>query len=309
VDVNVHPTKREIKFLNPQPVYRAVGRAVETALVEAQKDLIAYAKSSGQGDGPVHEGFKNRPADRVAQSTLTWGQASRGTPEKTTPGIKQDSFVSDLRMESLSPAGLDEKDKTCQSHTQSHTPFHVLGQVLGTYVVAQKENSLVVVDQHAAHERVVYEALKKRHHTLGVQRQDLLVPEVLELTHGEANSLTGILDALSGMGFRIEPFGGTSFVVKSVPALLGGKDLKPLVLAFIETFQEDSSLIEIQDACLISMACHSALRANKQMNHREMVLLLEDLERCDNPLHCPHGRPTIISFDGLQLKRLFKRLV
>jgi DNA mismatch repair protein MutL len=336
VDVNVHPTKREIKFLLPGPVYQAVGLAVGDALVEAQKDLISYAKSAGSGEllahgsslnqnvaqnpGPnrnlsipnekieivrpyesAHEGLKNRPADRVAQSTLAWGRPFLGEAKKTMSGIKQELPGSFQPIESLPEEGLDEKS--------SHTPFHVLGQVLGTYIVAQKENSLVVVDQHAAHERVVYEVLKKRHHTLGVQSQDLLVPEVLELTHGEADCLTAILDALSGMGLRIEPFGGTCFVIKAVPSLLGEKELRPLVLELIETFQEDSRLDEIQDACLVSMACHSALRAHKQMSHPEMVRLLEDLERCDNPLHCPHGRPTIISFDELQLKRLFKRLV
>jgi DNA mismatch repair protein MutL len=344
VDVNVHPTKREIKFLSPQPVYRAVGQAVETALVEAQKDLIAYAKSAKTGDSLVHtstpyqnlgqspeqnrdlsipgreakvarpcefshEGFGDRPAGRVAQSTLNWGQPFLGEAKKTMPGIKNVLPGSAYPTQSLAPAGPDEKSRINQSHHQLHTRFHVLGQVLGTYIVAQKENSLVLVDQHAAHERVVYEALKKRHHTLGVQSQDLLVPEVLDLTHGEADCLTAILDVLSGMGLRIEPFGGTTFVVKAVPVLLGEKELKPLVLELIETSQEDNSLIEIQDACLVSMACHSALRAHKQLNHQEMARLLEDLERCDNPLHCPHGRPTIVSFDGLQLKKLFKRLV
>jgi len=309
VDVNVHPTKREIKFLSPQPVYQAVGRAVEAALVEAQRDLLSYAKSAGPGDSPDPEGFGDRPPDRVAQSTLNWGQASSIQAEKTMPGIKNTQPGSGQKIESLAPASPDEKSKTNQSKTQFQTQFHVLGQVLGTYIVAEKENSLVMVDQHAAHERVVYEALKKRHHTLGVQSQDLLVPEVLELTHGEADSLSAILEALSGMGLRIEPFGGTCFVVKAVPSLLGEKELKPLVLELIETFKEDSRLDEIQDACLVSMACHSALRAHKQMNGQEMVRLLEDLERCDNSLHCPHGRPTIISFDEQQLKKLFKRLV
>jgi DNA mismatch repair protein MutL len=180
---------------------------------------------------------------------------------------------------------------------------------MGTYIVAEKENALVLVDQHAAHERVVYERLKKRHHTLGIQSQNLLVPEVLELTHGEADCLTKILEALNNMGLRIEPFGGTCFVVKAVPPLLEERELKPLVLELVETFQQNSSLTEIQDACLVSMACHSALRANKQMNHQEMVGLLEDLAQCDNSLHCPHGRPTLVSFDEHQLKKLFKRLV
>jgi DNA mismatch repair protein MutL len=337
VDVNVHPTKREIKFLSPQPVYQAVGRAVEAALAAAQQDLVAYAKRAGTGDSPdpgaiLYQKIEQR-ADRVAQSTLDWGQGAGGQSQKTIPGIPADPPEFPQRSEVTQSAKIDQTsdplseicgDEVCtarqsnpqcpvqppaQPPAQPPSQFHVLGQVMGTYIIAEKENALVLVDQHAAHERVVYEGLKKRHHTLGVQSQDLLVPEVLELTHGEADCLTEILEALCGMGLRIEPFGGTCFVVKAVPPLLGERELKPLVLELVETFQQNSSLIEIQDACLVSMACHSALRANKQMNRQEMVGLLEDLAQCDNSLHCPHGRPTLVSFDEHQLKKLFKRLV
>ncbi len=335
VDVNVHPTKREIKFLSPQPVFRAVVRAVEIALLEAQQDSVSYAKSTQPGGFPVHgtgpsqslaqdsefslpggepgpapyvlarEEFGSRSTDRVAQSTLAWGQGSRAEVKTSLPGTNSELPVFSQGVDSWPPVCPDEKRPTGQLESQ----FHVLGQVLGTYIVAEKENCLVLVDQHAAHERVVYETLKKRHHALGVQSQDLLVPEVLELTHGEADSLSAILEALSDMGLRIEPFGGTCFVVKAVPVLLGEKNIKPLVLELIETFRQEGGLNALQDACLISMACHSALRANKQMNRQEMVRLLEDLEECDNPLHCPHGRPSMVSFDELQLKKLFKRLV
>jgi DNA mismatch repair protein MutL len=330
VDVNVHPTKREIKFLLPGPVYQAVGLAVGNALVEAQKDLVSYAKISGPGDSFVHdisldqgavsipggkteiapyalarEQFGNRPTDRVAQSTLAWGQNFRVDAKKTIPGIKNDS-PSAQGVESLIAAGLAKESVDSQLHPQ----FQVLGQVLGTYIVAQKDNSLVLVDQHAAHERVVYEGLKKRHQGLGVQSQELLVPEVLDLSHGEADCLTSMMESLSDMGLRIEPFGGSTFVIKAVPLLLEEKDLKRLVLELVESFMENRVLNENwQDSCLISMACHSALRANRQMNRQEMVCLLEDLEKCDNPLHCPHGRPTLVSFDALQLKKLFKRVV
>jgi len=332
VDVNVHPTKREIKFLLPGPVYQAVGLAVGNALVEAQKDLVSYANISGPGDPLVHdisldqneafsipgakteiapyvlapEQFENRPTDRVAQSTLVWGQDSRVDAKKNPPEIKNDPPGSAQSGEFLLAANQAKESVNSQLHPQ----FQVLGQVLGTYIVAQKDNSLVLVDQHAAHERVVYERLKKRHQGLGVQSQELLVPEVLDLSHGEADCLTSMMERLSDMGLKIEPFGGSTFVIKAVPLLLEEKDLKQLVLELVESFMENDVLNESwQDSCLISMACHSALRANQQMNRQEMVRLLEDLEKCDNPLHCPHGRPTLVSFDELQLKKLFKRVV
>jgi DNA mismatch repair protein MutL len=183
---------------------------------------------------------------------------------------------------------------------------------MGTYIVAEKDNNLVLIDQHAAHERIVYETLKRRHEILGVQSQDLLVPEILDLNHREADLLTGILEDLSDLGLRIEPFGGTSFVIKAIPSLLEDRELKPLVLEIIETLMEEKDLSIKEawlDACLMSMACHRAIRANKSMNTQEMVQLLEDLEGCDNPLHCPHGRPILVSFDSFQLQKLFKRVV
>ena len=189
---------------------------------------------------------------------------------------------------------------------------HVLGQVLGTYIVAEKDNNLVLIDQHAAHERIVYEALKRRHEILGVQSQDLLVPEVLDVTHREADLLTGILEDLSGLGLRIEPFGGTTFVIKAIPSIIEGRELKPLVLEIIETLmgEKDLSIKEKWlDSCLISMACHKAIRANNTINMQEMEQLLEDLEKCENPMHCPHGRPTLVTFDAFQLQKLFKRVV
>ncbi len=360
VDVNVHPSKREIKFLLPGPVYQAVGMAVEKALVAAQENLISYAraqiKSQPASEGspeqtpedsiPVREAgtaapddfsgkqfenrqLGNRQKDQVAQPALEWGPGSGAHAKETVPVLENHLPASVLDRECPQTVDPDKLHTdpcparyTAQSQVkdplqsqarladQFHSQFRVLGQVMGTYIVAEKENTLVLVDQHAAHERVVYEVLKKRHHILGVQSQDLLVSEILDLTNGEADSLNAILEALSGLGLRIEPFGGTTFVVKAVPALLGERELKPLILELIENFRGDQGLNEsLQDACLISMACHSALRANKQMNRQEMERLLEDLEKCENPLHCPHGRPTLVSFDALQLKKLFKRLV
>ena len=310
VDVNVHPSKREIKFLLPGPVYQAVGRAVETALAHAQRDLVSYANINANTatgkESFLPDRFEGQQPDQVAQPALAWGsppvRVGKAISPKTDP-----PYGPGPGMEPLATDGLEKKTRFPNGFDPS---FRVLGQVMGTYIVAEKENNLVLVDQHAAHERVVYDALKKRHNGLEVQSQDLLVPEVLELTHGEADCLESIIEELLRFGLRIEPFGGTTFVVKSVPVLLEGRDLKALVLGIVETFMEERVLNERwQDACLISMACHGAIRANKPMNHSEMVRLLEDLEKCENPLHCPHGRPTFVAFDSVRMEKLFKRVV
>ncbi|WDP88039.1 MAG: hypothetical protein HUN05_11620 [Desulfobacter sp.] len=190
--------------------------------------------------------------------------------------------------------------------------FKVLGQVLNTYIVVEKENHLVLVDQHAAHERIVYEALKKRHKTIRVQSQTLMVPEIIDLTHKEADILDHALETFAGLGLEIARFGGESFVIKAVPVLVEEKAVKEMVLEMVEQISaakggggEENWL----DHCLVTMACHRAVRANQAMNPAEMKTLIADLMDCENPMHCPHGRPILVSFDQRQLEKLFKRLV
>jgi len=350
VDVNVHPSKREIKFLMPGAVYQAVGNCVGNALAGAQENMLSYAEAK-IGDKPFYgtspeqnspfvtpagetepfspgaslvERFERRQTDQVAQSMLNWGPSQEGiegvartrADKKNQPGVSSSCPAGAPGKKSGNGAGKnigDNENSDSNSNSSSskfYTGFNVLGQIMGTYIVAEKENTLVLIDQHAAHERVVYEALKQRHRGMGVQSQDLLVPETLDLNHREADCLTSILDDLSNIGLRIEPFGGNCFVIKAIPSLLEENDLKPLVLEIIETFMENHSLNgEFLDGCLISMACHRAVRANRPMNTLEMEKLIKELEACKNPLHCPHGRPTLVTFDSLQMEKLFKRVV
>lgn len=367
VDVNVHPSKREIKFLSPQPVYQAVSRGVGQALEAAQQNLGAYAGArpipfaavsepeaapyresaapvappAGQVPEPLSRPDNGTPAVRnrqdrkkpMDQPTIPWGNkpvetAFRPAPKSSEPTAPQPDDPSNDQP-ATQPAGVPdavpvrrEPASIPDGPAPERTPAPcvsepaekpiVLGQVMGTYIVAELAGQLMLVDQHAAHERVVYEGLKRRHRGMAVASQSLLVPETLELTHGEADFLSRMLDDLSDLGLRIEPFGGTTFVIKAIPALLAEKEVKGLVMELVETLMatggsgaRDGWL----DACLISMACHHAIRANKSMGNREMDALLADLFRCENPLHCPHGRPTMVTFDRAQMEKLFKRVV
>ncbi|HCY84381.1 MAG TPA: DNA mismatch repair endonuclease MutL [Desulfobacteraceae bacterium] len=361
VDVNVHPTKREIKFLMPQPVYRLLGRAVEKALADAQADAITYARSgpvsfvggfgggnasepdeSGQHtstSGRLDSGLEKEKKEpvvygktvlrqpvspQVAQGEIKWSGIVPGKSfAKSRPKVsgsvenykrgQSDASGSDVNM----PGGLEGPDLIREPEDNAPaqkdvTETRIVGQVLGTYIVLEKEGHMVLVDQHAAHERVVYERLKKRHRTLGIQSQDLMVPEVLELTHREADILSGSLDEMAALGVNIEPFGGASFVIKSVPVLVKERSIRTMILEMIEQLSRDNragAKDDWLDGCLVTMACHRAIRANKPMNQQEMEKLITDLWRCDNPMHCPHGRPILLSFDAYQLEKLFKRVV
>jgi len=188
----------------------------------------------------------------------------------------------------------------------------VIGQFANTYIIAQSRDEMVLIDQHAAHERVLYERLKKRSEGFRSPSQEMIVPEIVELNHKEAALLESMIPQLLNMGFDIEPFGGTSFVVKSVPAIIDDRPIKAMLLDMVGVAEEKRSENEPGrwlEEILIVAACHSAVRANHPLNKREMEQLLADLEKCDSPYHCPHGRPTTISFSEKELEKRFKRVV
>ena len=142
--------------------------------------------------------------------------------------------------------------------------------------------------------------------------QELVVPETMELNHKESDILLRLLPDFSSLGIEVEPFGGTSFVIKSIPSIISQKEMKPILTEIIEkilTEKDEFSKAGWLDECLILMACHKAVRANLKMNVMEMQNLLKDLEKCDNPMHCPHGRPIMVTMSKNDLEKLFKRIV
>ncbi|MBC2703851.1 DNA mismatch repair endonuclease MutL [Desulfobacula sp.] len=303
VDVNVHPSKREIKFFNGRRVYRAVSETIGTALFREQQNMAAYSKIQIGSDviqkkmiekfNFFDEAFKPDQMDKVEQSSMDWPMAS---------GENEKNFVDRQAVQ----------QKALQPHQYASGQIKIIGQILGTYILAESEGGLILIDQHAAHERIVYENLKQRYQSLKVQTQNLAVPETLELNFKEADLLSKILDDLKAMGMIIEPFGDTTFIVKAVPAIIDEKEIKPILFEILETALVKKHGFSKQDwleNCLILMACHGAIRANLNLGQIEMEKLLADLEQCENPRHCPHGRPIMVFWTKNQIEKLFKRLV
>ncbi len=316
VDVNVHPSKREIKFLNPQSVYPHVTKAVNNAIVKAQKEWTAHKPNIPLRSSPITSspekglsGFdgqeKQKDIDKYhvhEKQSRPWSTTSLDPAPET---LRQKVEQAQIQWPKTGSSDMIKPNDNLKS-------MNLLGQVMGTYIIGHQNSRLIMVDQHAAHERILYEALKKRQENLPAQSQTLLIPETLELTHKEADILGSIRKDLSELGIVIEPFGGTTFVVKTIPILIEQKQIKSLILEIIENYMATADLSSKKnwlETCLISMACHTAIRANKNMTPREMTQLLEDLERCENPFHCPHGRPTIVCLDAQQMEKLFKRVV
>ncbi|MDY0223248.1 MAG: DNA mismatch repair endonuclease MutL [Desulfobacterium sp.] len=364
VDVNVHPSKLEVRFVDQQRVFSLVVRAVRDAFLRS--DGVAPSVASGSsgveyGAGQPEDGKKSKdPESQDGEATDGDSADSMGRPRKrhTEPSLFQWGAPPGESSSVSAPEPLFNKpsssDHPLPDESQAGPPLQgrsslgmhlhkpgqpipgallkpgpapspqecrqpgsepvVIGQVFGTYIIVQDGRQMVLVDQHAAHERIVYDRLKQRSDGNTVPSQTLAVPETLELTYAEADLLESILPDLAAVGMEIEPFGGTAFIVKSVPAIIDHRDVRPLVLDIVARLAEsggDPGHVTGQwlDDCLILMACHSAIRANQALNLREMQALLLQLDSCENPDHCPHGRPIRIRWGINGLERLFRRVV
>ncbi|MGB2928937.1 MAG: hypothetical protein WBB70_08505, partial [Desulfobacterales bacterium] len=190
--------------------------------------------------------------------------------------------------------------------------LRVIGQFHDTYILCESADGLVLIDQHAAHERIIFEQLKNRSQASKKSAQKLLIPETIDLGYREAKILEELIPDLNELGLEIEPFGGNTFVVKSVPSLLENKEVKPLVIEIVEKIAQigfTPGLEKAIDQCLILMACHGAIRANQKLSDEQIKGLLEQLDQCDQPSNCPHGRPIYIRWSVRELEKSFKRIV
>jgi DNA mismatch repair protein MutL len=186
--------------------------------------------------------------------------------------------------------------------------LRVIGQLHNTYILCEAEDGLVLIDQHAAHERVLYEQLGRGGKTAC---QALLVPETVDLGFREAQALEPLLPALREVGLEAEPFGGNTLVVKSAPAMLSGRELRPLIVEIAEAAAAagGAGAFDALDRCRQIAACHGAIRARQALGIEQMQALLRQMDECTNLSHCPHGRPTWLRYDAGVIERAFKRTV
>jgi DNA mismatch repair protein MutL len=192
----------------------------------------------------------------------------------------------------------------------SFAHLKIIGQFRNTYIICESETGLVLIDQHAAHERIYYEQLRKRARSQNAAAQTLLMPETLELDFRAAAVLEAMQDAFARVGFDIEAFGGNAFIVRSAPDFLAQTEIGALIREIIE--RADAAGVkpdpgELWEESLQIMACHGAIRARQALDPRQIQRLLVQLDECENPSHCPHGRPTWIRWTLRALEKAFGR--
>jgi DNA mismatch repair protein MutL len=310
VDVNVHPTKNEVRFVNPHQVHEAVKGAIAQTLYEIDRlDWRPQDRTKSQQAPKTSQVMEPHSTFKTAnKELLSADRAQFSSPgiEFPQPGID----VPKQEARSEQPVGSGPDAQAVLWEDKGFSALRVVGQIHNLYIVCESDGGLVIIDQHAAHERIFFEQLKQRGDRQPSPSQKLLVPETFELSFREAEILEQMLLDLKNLGLEIEPFGGTTFVIKAVPALLAGRELKPMICEMVEktaAVGHAPGLENTLDQCRMVMACHGAIRANQQLSEAQIKGLLHQLDECENPSRCPHGRPTWVRWDLATLQKLFKR--
>jgi DNA mismatch repair protein MutL len=310
VDVNVHPAKAEVRFRDADGVFSAVLRAVRKALLE---NMAPPAPPSVLGAGSLAS-FVMRQTEGDAETTNPANQIIEpqrpltGSETWDRIGIAKQNNWSD-RMGALQTPAQDA-DRQSSFVNRQLPALRILGQLALTYILAEGPEGLYLIDQHASHERVLWEKMLAQHELGEVMAQALLDPVAVSVPADSAYLLEANLDALRDLGFDIEPFGGNTFLVRSVPALMIQDDIATAMREIIGDLEAgDAVLRKDLEARVLRRVCkRMAIKAGRTLSFAEMAALVRDLEACESPRTCPHGRPTMIQISTLQLEKEFGRL-
>lgn len=294
VDVNVHPTKAEVRFRQPDAVFGAVQRVVRRTLVEQAPPPAIHA-----------EAVWGSPEWAARRERLT--QVTRDRMQQLDIALDTESPGQRAYQQ---PPGDEDAPSTPQSQPRSLPVLRVVGQVGAIYVVAEGPGGLYLIDQHAAHERVLYEQFKAEGAGEAMASQELLEPVVVELPPEQAALAEESLDALSAVGFGIELFGRSAVRVRAVPALVSGGDPVDALLAALGEIEcGEMPTGSTAEEKLIARVCkQAAIKAGQVLSYSEMEALVRQLERCQSPQTCPHGRPTMLHLSAQVLAKEFGRL-
>lgn len=269
LDVNIHPAKTEIRFKNEQVLFGAVSRAVRRTL------------SVGPPPEVVPKAFS--PATAAASASRPLLPREEMVELAVTPPVPVEASAPRLPI------------------------LRVVGQVSNCYIIAEGPEGLYLIDQHAAHERVLYEKISAQHASHQVEKQGLLEPVALELTPQEEEVIGAERERLAEFGFDLEPFGGKSYLLRAVPAMLPRAEVATAVKEALAALTGGEGSNGSQERLAMSIACHSAVRAGQTLSLKEMHELLRQLEQAKMPRTCPHGRPTMVHLSSARLEKEFGR--
>ncbi len=294
VDVNVHPAKSEVRFRDPGTARGLIVSGLRHALANAGH------RASTTVAGATLGAFRPEPTEpRIYQMDRPSAGAIGHSFDAMAPGFAEAPVSG--RVEAL-----EQPD----APNQNWPLGAARAQVHENYIIAQTADGMVIVDQHAAHERLVYEKLKTQMSENGVASQALLIPEIVELSHGDASRLLEISDDLARLGLVIEPFGNGAIAVQQTPAILGPVDGRAMLLDILDELSDQGDSLSVKarlEAVLSSVACHGSIRSGRRMQADEMNALLREMEATPHSGQCNHGRPTYVELKLADIEKLFGR--
>jgi DNA mismatch repair protein MutL len=293
IDVNVHPQKTTMRIENEHMLYSAFYRAVRATLDRARLMPVVSEKQGVQ-------------APLIAQQFhVTERHQTAFVEYNTKTASLSPQHILERAMEKMGVADIIVEKKT----NEQISTLQLLGCIHDVFFIAQNELGLVIIDQHAAHERVLYEKFMQQFQEKSIVVQELLEPEQMEFSPTELLLLKEHRDVLQTLGFMLEEFGGKTFLLRSIPAIFGNHVKKDVIYDVLAGLSGKTAVAEFMEEKIIRQACRAAVKANDIVHVNEMKKILHDLEHCQQPYTCPHGRPTMIQFTIPDLERKFKRVV
>ena len=341
VDVNVHPSKTEVRFRRQSMIHDCLREAVRKALMEARPQAAFSIQPEGMEVGPpLSPGTAPDPrppawpsrSDRTrvagtASLPLTVGEpvaagletrsglqtpsGPAATDDLAAPAPGRDPSPPICAAAALVSREQAEAIRAASSITISPDHIHPLGQIEDSFIVASDRGSLLIIDQHVAHERVLFEKVLRQRGQGRVESQRLLLPLIVELTLRQQILLDDLTPELNSCGFEVEPFGRRTLAVKALPADLGPSDCSRLLGELLEGLEKearDVSLERLQEKIAASVACHAAIKVNTHLDRSKMVWLIDELLKTRYPMTCPHGRPVILRYEKNEILKAFKRI-
>lgn len=294
LDVNVHPQKSEVKFRDEKAVFKMINEVLRSAL-DAKDTLVSSAWIS-QSDNNYRKSYAYQPAIKMGEEWVVV-ESQPGNPTPNRPSVISNpqtwqpmkaSFVQDL------PPWEDNAHQ-----------FKVIAQVLNAYIVMEQDETFWIVDQHAAHERIMYSRLKKIFKGSNEIAQTLAFPLSLELSGRQMEVVEKHIGFFAELGFTLEVLSHHSIVLRAVPVFLAGQEQESII-EIIDLLQENQT-VDLRETVIIKMSCQQAIKAGNRLNMQEMEAIMEELLTVEDYLHCPHGRPTMIGLSRRELDKMFKR--
>jgi DNA mismatch repair protein MutL len=329
VDVNVHPSKTEVRFRQQTAVHDFVRNAVRETLMKARPvpQFLSEIKAQPTASPGLTPGARPDAAPAPWRSLYQPASSFALQPPQLPPVAQRFAFEGGIAVEANAAVSLARApevsvpDHGCAPPIaeESQTPptlealrtLKALGQIRNSFILAVNEDGLWIIDQHVAHERVLFEKIQRQRAAQKAESQRLLMPLIIELTPAQQAIFSEIADELSRNGFEAEPFGARSVAVKLAPAGVDAAQVEHMLHEILEqlTREDQSANLETARARIAaSIACHAAIKVNMPLEQNKMQWLLEELARTQHPMTCPHGRPVVLRYTLTEIQKAFKRI-